>query len=99
VEGVVFIGDELTATGYRLAGAQVLVVPPERAAAALREARVSAALVLLAPAHARAVPAAELDAALRSFRPLTLPVDDILGEDVPPDLERVVRRALGVEAA
>jgi vacuolar-type H+-ATPase subunit F/Vma7 len=99
VGDVAFIGDELTATGYRLAGACVFVVPPQGAGEALAEARETAALVLLAPAHARAVPGAQLAAALSAFRPLTLVVDDILGRDVPPDLEQEMRHALGVEAA
>ena len=96
---VAFIGDELTATGFRLAGARVWIVPPEDAAEALRAAREDASLVLIAPAHAREVPGDELEAALRSFDPLTLVVDDVLERDVPPDLEQAMRSALGVEAA
>jgi len=99
MNGIVFIGDELTATGYRLAGVRVYVVPPEEAAVALRAAQEDSSLVLLAPAHARAIPGAELAEALRGFRPLTIAVDDILGQDVPQDLERDMRRALGVELA
>lgn len=96
---VAFIGDELTATGFRLAGARVWIVPPEVAAEALRAAREDASLVLIAPAHARQVPGDELEAALRSFDPLTLVVDDVLERDVPPDLEQAMRGALGVETA
>ena len=99
MDDVAFIGDELTATGYRLAGARVFIVSPEAAAGTLAEARQSAALVLIAPEHARAVPGPQLAAALSAFRPLTLVVDDILGRDAPPDLEQAMRRALGVEAA
>ena len=99
MNGIVFIGDELTATGYRLAGVRVYVVPPEEAAVALRAAQEDSSLVLLAPAHARAIPRVELDEALRSFHPLTITVDDILEREVPPDLERDMRHALGVELA
>lgn len=97
--GVAFIGDELTATGFRLAGADVFIVAPEAAAAAFAEARDRASLVLLAPLHARALPVAELDAALMASRPLVVIVDDILGRETPPDIEDLMRRALGVEAA
>lgn len=99
MSGVAFIGDELTAAGYRLAGATVFIVPPEESAAALAEAHGQASLVLLAPAHARAIPAPALEAALAAIRPLTLVVDDVLEREAPPDLERLMRRALGVEAA
>lgn len=99
MEGVAFIGDELTATGYRLAGATAYIVAPGEAAEALQAARESVALVLIAPAHARAIPAAELDAALTAFRPLTLVVDDILEREAPPDIEQAMRRALGVETS
>ena len=99
MSGVAFIGDELTATGYRLAGATVFIVPPEEAAGALVEAQAQASLVLLAPAHARAIPAPALEAALAASRPLTLVVDDVLEREAPPDLEQLMRRALGVEAA
>ena len=96
---VAFIGDELTATGYRLAGARAWIVPPEEAAEALRAAREEASLVLMTPLHARHVPADELEQALRSFAPLVLVVDDVLERESPPDLERAMRGALGVEAA
>jgi len=96
---VAFVGDELTATGYRLAGARVWIVSPAAAGEALRAAREEASLVLITPAHARQVPPAELEAALRSFSPLTLVVDDVLEREAPPDLERAMRSALGVEAA
>jgi len=99
MDGVAFIGDELTATGFRLAGARPFIVSPDGAAEALAAARESASLVLIAPSQAAAVPAVELEEALTSFAPLTLVVDEILGREAPPDLEQLMRRALGVEAA
>ncbi len=96
---VAFIGDELTATGFRLAGARVWIVPPEETAEALRAAREEASLVLISPAHAQHVPGDELEAASRSFDPLLLVVDDVLEREAPPDVEQAMRSALGVEAA
>ncbi|MFW6023656.1 MAG: V-type ATP synthase subunit F, partial [Myxococcota bacterium] len=43
----VFIGDEVTAAGYRLAGLDVRVPPPEDAGEALRAARATAPIVLV----------------------------------------------------
>jgi vacuolar-type H+-ATPase subunit F/Vma7 len=99
MSGVAFIGDELTATGYRLAGAMTFIVPPEEATEALAAASGQASLILLGPAHARAIPAPALEAALAATRPLTFVVDDVLEREAPPDLEQLMRRALGVEAA
>ena len=97
--GVAFIGDELTASGFRLAGARVFIVSVDETAAAFDAAREVASLVLIGPSHAAALPAAGLATALGSFAPLTLVVDDILEREAPPDLEQLMRRALGVEAA
>ena len=99
MEGVAFIGDELTAAGYRLAGATTYVVPPGEATHALADARAQAELVLVAAAQARGIDPAALAAALAATRPLTLVVDDVLERDAPPDIEQLMRRALGVEAA
>jgi hypothetical protein len=43
-----------------------------------------------------AIPAAQLEAALLAFPPLTLVIADLRREQEPPDLEAHARRALGV---
>ena len=55
--------------------------------------------ILLAASHARGVGAAELDEALMSAHPLTVLVDDLLERVAPPDMEQLMRRALGVEVS
>ncbi len=99
MQAVAFIGDELSATGFRLAGAAVFIVPPSEAGEALETARAESELVLIAAAHARTVSADLLDEALRSVRPVTVVVEDVLSRQPPPDLELEMRRALGVEIA
>ena len=99
MDTVAFIGDELTACGFRLAGARTYVVPVEQAGAALAEARAAASLVLLGASHAGGVPGAELDAALSGLEPLTIIVDDLLEQHPAPDLEATLRRALGLDFA
>ena len=42
---------------------------------------------------------AELDEALMSAHPLTVLVDDLLERVAPPDMEQLMRRALGVEVS
>jgi vacuolar-type H+-ATPase subunit F/Vma7 len=99
MQPLAFIGDEVTATGFRLAGARVYV--PEPAPDAVREAleaaRAEAAVVLVTAALAGELPPPLLEEALGATAPLTLVVDDLLGEAAPPDLESAMRRALGVE--
>ena len=53
----IFIGDELSAAGFRLTGIETVVPEPDAAGAALQEARARAALVIMTADLARACPA------------------------------------------
>jgi vacuolar-type H+-ATPase subunit F/Vma7 len=97
MDAVAFIGDELTATGFRLAGARVYVPAPGEVREAFDAARSSASVVLVTATTAAELPPPVLEAALAATAPLTLVVEDLLGEAPPPDLEAQMRRALGVE--
>lgn len=92
-----YIGDEVTAAAYRLAGLDVRVVGPEAAAAefalALREAP---PLVLLGAAASAAIPPAQLDAAMQAFAPPVLIVADAALTQDAADLGDRVRGALGI---
>lgn len=95
---IVFIGDEVAAAGWRLAGAQARI--PERGGegAALDAALGEAALVLLAAEVAARIPEAEVRSALRRVAPVTVVVPD-LRESVPyPDVPARMRRQLGIES-
>jgi len=93
----VFIGDEVTAAGYRLAGARVVVPEPGHAADALAGALASAELVLLTAACAAGVPEGQLDRAMRAAAPPIIVVPDVAGLAEPPDLATEVDRALGID--
>jgi vacuolar-type H+-ATPase subunit F/Vma7 len=97
VNSLLFIGDELSAAGYRLAGARVLSPEPAALAAAFAGARNEAALVLISAQYAALLPRALLDEALLAQTPLTVVVPDVRGQVPPPDLERRLRASLGVE--
>lgn len=90
------LADELTAVGWRLAGAKVLLASPENVAACLATALQGAQVVLVTAELAAAVPAEQLQAALIRFPPLTLVVPDLRHRQEPADLEVQARRALGV---
>jgi vacuolar-type H+-ATPase subunit F/Vma7 len=93
----VFIGDELTAAGFRLAGIDTVVPQPAAAGEALRAARKEAALVIMTADLARHVPADELEAALIAEAPAVAVIPDVLFRTPVPDLARRLRRALGIE--
>ena len=95
---VYYIGDEATAAGYRLAGAEVRVPPVAEIADVFRRAReADADLILLSAQCAVGLPPEDLDAALLGDRPLVAIVPDAHGRHTPPDVAREVRLALGIE--
>jgi len=98
VARVYYIGDEATAAGYRLAGAETYVPSVAEVADVFRRAReADADLILLSAQFAGALPAEELEAALLGERPLVTVVPDAHGRHAAPDVAREVRLALGIE--
>ena len=93
----VYIGDEVSAAGYRLAGARVAVPEPGGESAALADARAEAPLVLVSAAVAARIAERELRAALAALAPLTLIVPDLRGEVAVPDVASRLRHQLGLE--
>lgn len=94
----IYIGDEVSAAGYRLAGAQVRVPERGEEAAALASARADAPLVLVSAAIAAHIAESELRTALAALSPLTLIVPDLRGEAQVPDVAARLRHQLGLEA-
>ena len=94
----VYIGDEVSAAGCRLAGARVDVPEPGGESAALAAARAQAPLVLVSAAVAARIPEREMRVALAALTPLTLIVPDLRGEVPVPDVAARLRRELGLEA-
>jgi vacuolar-type H+-ATPase subunit F/Vma7 len=96
---VCYIGDEITAAGYRLAGAEARVPAPSEAGEAFRRACSDGAdVILLSAALAHEVDPGELSAALLAESPLVAIVPDAFGRCPPPDVARDVRLALGIES-
>lgn len=94
---IVFIGDELTATGFRLTGIETMTPAPGAVPHSLAEARRRAGLIILTAELARQVPPAELEAALLSETPVVAIIPDILSRAAAPDLVARIRSALGIE--
>jgi vacuolar-type H+-ATPase subunit F/Vma7 len=99
VAQVLYIGDEVTALGFRLAGVETRAVAAGDAAAALREALAGGyECVLFAGRLAPFVPDVVLGQALAAREPLFALVPDVLGRGAPADVAHAVRDALGIEA-
>jgi vacuolar-type H+-ATPase subunit F/Vma7 len=93
----IYLGDEVSAAGYRLAGARAEVPEPGGEAAALAAAREQAPLVLVSAAVAARIAERDLRSALAALTPLTLIVPDLRGEAELPDIAARLRHQLGLE--
>ena len=94
----IYVGDEVSAAGYRLAGVRVRTPRPGEAATALAEACAQAPLVLLSSAVAAGIGERPLRAALSAPAPLVVVVPDLEGAVPVPDLAARLRAQLGLEA-
>ena len=94
---VIYIGDELTAAGFRLAGAQILLPAVGEETASLTQAQRDGQLILVSADVAARIPLEPLEAALAALAPLTLVVPDLLGRQPMPDRAQRLRRQMGME--
>lgn len=92
----VFIGDEVTGAGYRLAGLRVVTAGPDEVIAALASAREDAALILIGAGSAAGMDDRELERVQRRGVPPVVVVPDAQGGE-PPDLAAAINRAFGLE--
>ena len=92
----VFLGDEVTGTGYRLAGADVRVPASDRIDREFRQALEDGELVILTTECALMLPPETISEAVRRADPLVLIVPDAVQRLEPPDYNGVVTRALGI---
>ena len=94
----IYLGNDVSAAGYRLAGARVRTSAAGDARAALTQALVDAPLVLVSAALATDIGEAALLPALAATEPLVLVVADANGSAAPPDVAARMRAQLGLEA-
>lgn len=96
---VLYLGDEVTAAGLRLAGVETRVVAPGNTVPEVLHETLEdeCDCVLLSAALARCIPAPQLQDALRRGAPLLAVVPDVRSEERLPDLAAEVRGALGLE--
>ena len=99
MSGPCYIGDEVSAAGFRLAGARVTVPSEGDEATALAAARASATLILISAEIATRIPSRDLATAQAALAPLTLIVPDLKEEIPMTDLATTLRTELGLEDA
>ena len=97
MSGAIFIGDELTATGFRLTGLETLTPEPADLAAAFADSRRRAALVIVTAGCARCVPEDLLGSALVADPPTVVIIPDVLARVEPTSLARRMKSILGIE--
>jgi vacuolar-type H+-ATPase subunit F/Vma7 len=91
-----FMGDEVSAAGFRLAGIEVRVPSAQETAAVFRRLASDFQLVLITAELAERLPAEELERALAADRPLVLVIPDVRGRARPPEIGALLRRQLGM---
>lgn len=94
----VFIGDELTGAGFRLAGLKVFEADAARLEADFRQALNEAPLVIVTTRVVESLPKSLVRSAVRRARPPVAIIPEAVGGPPMPDVEREVRAALGVES-
>jgi vacuolar-type H+-ATPase subunit F/Vma7 len=94
---VLFAGDEVSAAGFRLAGAECLPDDPQEVLSRITADDEDCDLVLMTAEFADRLPEAVRDRLSAQIRPLVVLLPDIRGAVAPPDLEVAVRAALGIE--
>ena len=92
----IFLGDELGAAAWRLAGLRTIVCEPGFEAAALEQVRSQAPWVLVSAACAERIAAPLLQRAIAATTPLVVVVPDAQGRAPMPDLAARLRAQLGM---
>lgn len=98
MSAIAFIGDEVSALGYRLAGAKIYVPVAGEEMNAFNEAIKTSPLILITAMLAQQLPSVLLNKALLAPEPLVMIIPDIREAMWPVDLSQALRAQLGLEA-
>ncbi len=93
----IYVGDETSAMGFRLAGFRVRITAPGHVRQDLDWACGEASLVMLSAATAHELADSELDQYLSKLVPSVVIVPDVHGSVPLPDLATRLRNLLGVQ--
>jgi vacuolar-type H+-ATPase subunit F/Vma7 len=96
VTGAIYLGDEATAAGFRLAGVAALAVADDPAGAFRRACR-EASLVIVSASVAASLPEAVLARARAAPSLLVSVIPDLNGEAAVPDVAARIYAELGLD--
>lgn len=91
-----FIGDEVSAAGYRLCGVDVHIADESNALSLIRESCERASLVLVGSSLVQTMQPADINVLLASIKPPVLVVPDVGGSHDVPDIASMVNKQLGL---
>lgn len=91
-----FIGDEVSAAGYRLCGIDVHVADKQNAWSLIKKSCERASLVLVSSSTVQQLRSSELDELLASIQPPVLVVPDVRGLHEVPDIVSRINKQLGL---
>jgi len=91
-----FIGDEVSAAGYRLCGIDVHIANSSNALSLIRKSCERASLVLVGSSIAQYIHSTELDQLLAGIQPPVLIVPDVRGLQDVPDIASRIKKQLGL---
>ncbi len=93
----IFIGDEISASAYRLAGIETRTPAPNELTVTLQQAFRESDLVLITAQYAQQLHADKLAKMQARMQPLLLVVPDVREQVAVPDFAEALRSQLGVE--
>lgn len=91
-----YIGDEVSAAGYRLCGVETHLADRQNAASLVKQACERASLVLIGSSTARYLRSSELNTLMANIAPPVLIVPDVRGRYAVPDIAILIHRQLGM---
>jgi len=91
-----FIGNEVSAAGYRLCGVTVHIADESNALALIRKSCEKASLVLVGGSTAQYLHSTDLDELLANVQPPVLVVPDVSDRHAVPDIASRVNKQLGL---
>ena len=93
---ILFLGDDLSAAGWRLAGVRTLVARAGEESIQFSQALAQAELLLVTAGLAAKLPKSLLDRALVSTLPMVVIIPDVRGRRAVPDLVGRMQAQLGL---
>jgi len=91
-----FVGDEVSAAGYRLCGIEVHVADSGNALSLIKKSCERASLVLVSSSMLQHIRSTELDELLVNIQPPVLVVPDVCGLQDMPDIASRINKQLGL---